>query len=189
MDAFGRERVHIVTKEAMEHAPDTVMNEVHDFLGLCRPASAGEEAANAMSLTKENVRDGLVVPEGFGLEEADMLELSEAFQPWNEALYAFLDRDLGWPVRCVALPCLAGGVMWVGGGACFVHFRAHPRSFICYPPFSTNPQTSEESFVKAKLQFHRAVLFTAATPCEVRMMKQHDARTILRLSTLTLSFS
>lgn len=98
--------MHVVTKEAMEHAPDTVMNEVYDFLGLCRPTS-GEGAANAMALTKENVRDGLVVPEGFGLEEADMLELSEAFQPWNEALYAFLKRDLGWPVRCVLpWPCL-----------------------------------------------------------------------------------
>lgn len=91
----------MVTKEEMERAPEAVMAGVYKFLGLCAPT--GEYAQAAMALTKENVRDGLSVPEGYGLNEADMLDLSEAFQPWNQALYSFLDRDLAWPVRGVGL--------------------------------------------------------------------------------------
>lgn len=96
VDTFGRERVHVVTKEAMEHAPQAVLAEAYQFLGLCEPQ--GDDAKAAMELTRENVRDGLPVPAGYGLEEADMLDLSEAFQPWNQALYAFLEKDLAWPV-------------------------------------------------------------------------------------------
>lgn len=97
VDTFGRERVHVVTKEEMERAPEAVMAGVYKFLGLCAPT--GEEAKEALTLPRENVRDGMTVPDGYGLTEADMLDLSEAFQPWNRALYSFLERHLSWPVR------------------------------------------------------------------------------------------
>lgn len=98
--------MHVVTKEEMERAPQAVMAGVYKFLGLCEPT--GEDAKEAMALTRENVRDGLTVPEGYGLTEADMLDLSEAFQPWNQALYAFLERDLAWPVRACSVAGCSG---------------------------------------------------------------------------------
>ena len=99
--------MHVVTKEEMERAPEAVMAGVYKFLGLCTPT--GEEAKGAMTLPRENVRDGMTVPDGYGLTEADMLDLSEAFQPWNRALYSFLERDLSWPV------CVCIGLGWAEG--------------------------------------------------------------------------
>jgi hypothetical protein len=119
VDTFGRDQVHVVTKEEMERAPQAVLKGLYKFLGMCEPTGADAEAALAM--TRENVRDGLAVPEGYGLNEADMLDLSEAFQPWNQALYSFLDRDLAWPVRVRVCVCvwLMGTAECMGGGTAF----------------------------------------------------------------------
>lgn len=83
---MGIDRLLVVTKEELSRNPKPVMADVFKFLGLC----PFEEAFAAEIVRKVDV------PKGYDLTEVSLMDLNEAFQPWNHALVKLLGRDLGW---------------------------------------------------------------------------------------------
>ncbi|GAB5032256.1 sulfotransferase [Nannochloropsis oceanica] len=83
---MGIDRILVVTKEELSRDPKPVVAEVFKFLGLC----PFEEAFAAEVVRK------IDVPKGYDLTEGSLMDLNEAFQPWNHALAQLLGRDLGW---------------------------------------------------------------------------------------------
>jgi len=90
---MGSDRLLVVTKEELSQDPQPVVAEVFKFLGLC----PFEEAFTAEAVRKVDV------PKGYDLTEGSLMDLNEAFQPWNHALATLLGRDLGWPSHAEAL--------------------------------------------------------------------------------------
>jgi hypothetical protein len=84
MSRFGRENVHVVRAEDFfKDAPGTVCD-IYRFLGLEPIRPEIHEVAN------QNV---IKAPP---FEKETREKLKAFYKPWNEKLYALLDRDMGW---------------------------------------------------------------------------------------------
>jgi len=113
---ISKDRLLVVTKEELSRDPEPVLAKVFEFLELCKFKK---------TFKAENIST-MPMPAGYGLTEQALIELNEAFQPWNHALARLVDRQFDWP-------------------------------------------SPSEALVKAKLQFHRIVIFqkiaNAQTTC------------------------
>ncbi|MGJ0504502.1 MAG: sulfotransferase domain-containing protein [Methylocystis sp.] len=84
-EKFGRDRVFIVDAAAFFRDPRTTAKEIYGFLGLPEVEPRVIEERNSG-------------PEGT-LDDRLHENLAEFFRPYNEELYALLDRDFGWGAR------------------------------------------------------------------------------------------
>ncbi len=84
MERFGRENVCVVRAEDFFKDPAATVCDLHRFLGLEPIRPQIHEIAN------QNV---IKAPP---FEKETRAKLQAFYRPWNEKLYALLDRDLGW---------------------------------------------------------------------------------------------
>jgi hypothetical protein len=82
MSVFPREQFLIIKSEDFYENPERVLNQTLEYLGL-RPWSP--ESFKAYHLSEYNVMDPAI-----------RKRLGGYFAPYNQQLYAFLGRDLGW---------------------------------------------------------------------------------------------
>ena len=82
MSVFPREQFLIIKSEDFYKEPERILHQTLEYLGL-RPWSPGSFKAHHLS-------------EYADMTPATRKRLREYFAPYNEQLYAFLGRDLGW---------------------------------------------------------------------------------------------
>ena len=84
LDRFGRDRVLVVKSEDFFANPVSTVCSIHEFLGLPPTPPTMHKAVNQNPLTAPRQ------------DPESRARLAEFYRPFNEELYALLDRDLQW---------------------------------------------------------------------------------------------
>ncbi|MGE0194354.1 MAG: sulfotransferase [Methylocystis sp.] len=84
-EKFGRDRVFIVDAAAFFRDPRATAKQIYEFLGLPKVEPLVIEERNTG-------------PDG-ALDDRLRADLAEFFRPYNDELYALLDKDFGWGAR------------------------------------------------------------------------------------------
>lgn len=80
---FQREQLYITTLDDLSSQPNTVLNEIFDFLNIDREKITIEEKYNSFKYNST-------------IDPSLRKELQEYFQPYNEKLFNFLGRNYDW---------------------------------------------------------------------------------------------
>ncbi|MEP7123611.1 MAG: sulfotransferase domain-containing protein [Byssovorax sp.] len=84
MDRFGRQNVHVLRAEDFFKDVQGTLCKIHEFLGIPPIKPELHEVMN---------QNPLKAPP---FEKETRAKLKAFYRPWNEQLYALLDRDMGW---------------------------------------------------------------------------------------------
>jgi hypothetical protein len=84
IDRFGRENVYVLRSEDFFHDIESTVYGIHEFLGIPPMKPEIHDVVN---------RNPIKLPP---VEAETRRRLQEFYHPWNEKLYALLDRDMGW---------------------------------------------------------------------------------------------
>ncbi len=84
LERFGRENVYILRAEDFFQNTSSAVEGIHEFLGLQPMKPEIHKVINQNPIKPPPV------------DEETQRRLHDFYRPWNEKLYALLDRDMGW---------------------------------------------------------------------------------------------